>query len=152
MGCWGCLSCCCCTGVVTVLLRNYFKSQQQPTERYRIIGDEDSDEDDDFAGPEEAEANQISLQDPFVTPHPAPTEADLMSSDITSGTDREAWIAEMNAELAEFDALTSFSPAQNPSSTPTLLPVGTMPQHQSGDVASWQDSLELELSEHYTKS
>ena len=57
----------------------------------------------------------------------------------TDGTTRASWVAEMNAELAEFDALTS-----------TVTPEGRAPAGGTGGESEqrWKQSLEQELSQH----
>jgi len=65
------------------------------------------------------------------TPRAAPLarEGDLIGDEYTpAASSRESWIAEMNAELAEFDVLTS----------PVLSPESTW---------SWEASLEDELGQ-----
>ena len=59
--------------------------------------------------------------------------AEVRTPGVGDGTTTASWVAEMNAELAEFDALTS-------SATPESLQTGL-----AGDPSRWKQELEQEL-------
>mmetsp|Transcript_33996 Transcript_33996/g.99941 ORF Transcript_33996/g.99941 Transcript_33996/m.99941 type:complete len:128 (+) Transcript_33996:952-1335(+) len=63
--------------------------------------------------------------------------------DARAPTSRESWVAEMNAELAEFDALTTSATPDGPGSAGA----GAGPN----DGRRWKQALEQELAQHLTR-
>ena len=59
----------------------------------------------------------------------------LAHTPVTEGATRASWVAEMNAELAEFDALTGGTSASSPDSR-----------------QGWQQSMEAELAQRMSNS
>jgi len=127
-----CLGGLCCGGCAFFALRS---RRPRPAQRYMTVVDDEEDEQELLHEPrfsvgegEEPDSGHADLEQ---TPRAAPLarEGDLIGDEYTpAASSRESWIAEMNAELAEFDVLTS----------PVLSPESTW---------SWEASLEDELGQ-----
>ena len=112
------------------------------------VGDEERDEDEPGHGSEEGEEegepdfDQAELDKTPVSTADARVLAALPSGahegdlifDEYSGVSRESWMAEMNAELAEFDALTS-------------LPESILSPEPTRGSARWDASFDDELGQ-----
>ncbi|EOD13702.1 hypothetical protein EMIHUDRAFT_450724 [Emiliania huxleyi CCMP1516] len=109
--------CCVCTGT---LLR--WRASNRPTrqaQRYMLAPDEEDEEDEllqsDMAGdlPSDAFARGLAALPS------GPAEGDLIGGEhtaatpATGGVTRESWVADLDAELAEFDALTASEAPQS---------------------------------------
>jgi len=131
---FGTLACCCCACGVLAAYRRY---QQPAVQRYMAVHDDESDDEDEpFDEVGEEEPGNSPAQETTVTPvvRPRSPPQDLLTGP-TPGEATESWVAEMNAELAEFDNL-------------TFLPTGTgAPSPQ----AAWQPAMEAELASHIRK-
>jgi hypothetical protein len=152
------LACCCCGGAIA-LVRRYLQADRRAQQRYQALATTDaveSDDDDDEyldvdgAGAEAEDAGgrgehgsedtaaakvdedllDFSLNPPASTPPGFPAHAAGVTPAAMSATSA-SWVDEMNAELAEFDALTS-QVSGGEMSTPT---------------SNWESGLEAELQQ-----
>eukprot|EP00967_Tisochrysis_lutea_P103424 scaffold156130_cov31-Tisochrysis_lutea.AAC.3 len=134
LGLLACLSGACCIGCLGVISLRRSRSRTRPAQKYMTVGEDDDEDgllheprfsdglDESSVDAEEDEPPEVEPE-PVSTPAPdafargvsalpsGPRVGNLIGDqhaaasavDVTS----ESWIAEMDAELAEFDALTS---------------------------------------------
>uniref|UniRef100_A0A7S4FAR0 Secreted protein n=1 Tax=Chrysotila carterae TaxID=13221 RepID=A0A7S4FAR0_CHRCT len=160
-----CEGCFCCLGAAAaVVAARRIRATRAQNASYRALAAADDDIDEYFEeGPygDDIDGNDVfTLEDDaedkrdqhhLQTPVTASRNTSSNGGDFSRNpltpmqpASADAWMAEMNAELAEFDALTgssTSSPSLRSANAPTMT--GTMP-------SQWQNSLEEELAGHLT--